>query len=146
MKKNDQKAPESCKNFNISNMGYFYPDKGGHSLWILPDNCNWSVQRHLHKLHAYGNHGCRWCIHRYLNNTGSKKQKKMNFSFFFHCADQWPFRVNNGLQSLLLKCLTCSIFLVDGCCKIANEALAPPPLFPKERQLWRVSRSSAFFS
>ena len=33
---------------------------------------------------------------------GAKKQKKMNFSFFFHCAYQWPFRVNNGLQSLLL--------------------------------------------
>ena len=70
---------------------------------------------------------------------GAKKQKKMNFSFFFHWADQWPFRVNNGLQSLLLKCLTCSFFLVDGCCKMANEALAPPQLFPKERQLWRVS-------
>ena len=90
--------------FNISNVGFCYPDTGGHFLRILSDNCNESVQRYLHKLHADGNHGCRWCIHRYLNNTGSKKQKKMNFSFFFHRADQWPFRVNNGLQSLLLKC------------------------------------------
>ena len=44
---------------------------------------------------------------------GAKQQKKMNFSlkkiksYSYHCADQWPFRVNNVLQSLLLKSLTC---------------------------------------
>ena len=116
-----RKPRSHVRTFNISNVGFCYPDTGGHFLRILSDNCNLSVQRYLYKLHADGNHGCRWCIHRYLN----KKQKKMNFSlkkiksYSYHRADQWPFRVNNGLQSLLLKCLTCSFFLVDSCCKIA---------------------------